>query len=58
MELLEALEKYGIDMIATLLNEIYGTGHIPPGIFKSIFIALPTECELHRKVSLMSREKN
>ena len=52
-------EDYGIDIkITTLFNEIYDTGHIPPDmISKSLFIALPKkpECELHRKISLMSR---
>ena len=41
VELLEALEDYGIDKISTLLNEIYETGQIPSHISKSIFIALP-----------------
>ena len=46
VELLEALQVYGIDMnvkITTLLNKIYGTRQIPPDIPKSIFIALPRE---------------
>ena len=37
VELLEALEDYGIDKITTLLNEIYDTGQIPSDISKSIF---------------------
>ena len=41
VELLEALENYGIYMITTLLNEMYDTGRIPPDISKSLFIALP-----------------
>ena len=58
VELLEALEDYGIDKITTLLNQIYDSGHIPPDISKSIFRALPkkpgaTECELHRTISLI-----
>ncbi|RUS77743.1 hypothetical protein EGW08_014502 [Elysia chlorotica] len=59
VELLEALDDYGMDKITSLLNEIYETGQIPADITKSIFIALPkkpgaTECELHRTISLMS----
>ena len=59
VELLKALEDYGIDMITTLLNEIYDTGQVPLDMSKSIFIALPkkpraTGCELHIKISLMS----
>ena len=38
MELLEALEDYGIDKITT---QIYDTGQMPPDIYKSIFIASP-----------------
>ena len=61
LELLEALEDYGIDKITTLLNEIFGTSQITPDISKSIhvFIALQkkpgtTESELNRTTSLMS----
>ena len=41
VELLKALEDYGIDKITALLNEIYATCQIPPDISKSIIIALP-----------------
>ena len=59
IELIEALEKYGIEKVTTLLNEIYDTGQIPVDMSRSIFIALPkkpgaTDCELHRTISLMS----
>ncbi|GFR85819.1 transposon TX1 uncharacterized 149 kDa protein [Elysia marginata] len=59
VELIEALEDYGIEKTTNLLNEIYDTGQIPTDLTKSIFIALPkkpgaTECELHRTISLMS----
>ena len=59
IELIEALEEYGIEKVTTLLNEIYDTGQIPVDMSRSIFIALPkkpeaTECELHRTISLMS----
>ena len=52
IELIEALEEYGIEKVTTLLNEIYDMS-------RSIFIALPkkpgaTDCELHRTISLMS----
>ncbi|GFR99386.1 hypothetical protein ElyMa_004527200 [Elysia marginata] len=51
VELIEALEDYGIEKTTNLLNEIYDTGQIPTDLTKSIFIALPkkpraTECEL------------
>ncbi|GFO32443.1 hypothetical protein PoB_005894800 [Plakobranchus ocellatus] len=59
VELIEALEDFGIGKVTHLLNEIYDTGPIPTDLSKSIFIALPkkpraTECELHRTISLMS----
>ena len=41
VELLKALEDYGINKITTLLNEIYDTGQIPSDISKSTFIAFP-----------------
>ncbi|GFO24946.1 endonuclease-reverse transcriptase [Plakobranchus ocellatus] len=59
VELIEALEDFGIGKVTHLLNEIYDTGQIPTDLSKSIFIALPkkpgaTECELDRTISLMS----
>ncbi|GFO07993.1 Down syndrome critical region protein 3 homolog [Plakobranchus ocellatus] len=59
VELIEALEDFGIGKVTHLLNEIYDTGQTPTDLCKSIFIALPkkpgaTECELHRTISLMS----
>ena len=59
IELIEALEEFGIEKVTTLLNEIYDTGQIPVDMSRSIFIALPkkpgaTDCELHRTISLMS----
>ena len=59
MELLEAIEDYGIDRIATLLNEIYNTGQIPRDISKSIVRALPkklraTGSEVYRTISLIN----
>ena len=58
IELIEALEEYGIEKVTTLLNEIYDTGQIAVDISRSIFIALPkkpgaTDCELHQTISLM-----
>ena len=59
IELLEALEEFGVDQIIKFLNKIYGTGQMPEDLSKSIFIALPKkagaiECKLHRTISLMS----
>ncbi|XP_047469237.1 uncharacterized protein LOC125025306 [Penaeus chinensis] len=59
IEMIDALEDFGIQRLTTITNIIYDTGEIPDILLKSIFIALPkktgaTECELHRTISLMS----
>ncbi|GFS15743.1 LINE-1 retrotransposable element ORF2 protein [Elysia marginata] len=59
VEMIEALEEYWVEMLTSLLNEIYDTGEIPADISRSVIIALPkkpgaTDCELHRTISLMS----
>ncbi|GFS27117.1 RNA-directed DNA polymerase from mobile element jockey-like [Elysia marginata] len=59
VEMIEALEEYGVEKLTSLLNEIYDTGEIPTDISRSVFIAHPkkpgpTECKLHRTISLMS----
>ncbi|GFO33701.1 hypothetical protein PoB_006020600 [Plakobranchus ocellatus] len=41
VELIEALEDFGIGKVTHLLNEIYVTGQIPTDLSKFIFIALP-----------------
>ena len=59
VEMIEALENFGIQRLPTIGNIIYDTGKIPEALLKSVFIALPKkpgaiECELHRTISLMS----
>ncbi|GFR87016.1 endonuclease-reverse transcriptase [Elysia marginata] len=59
VEMIEALEEYGVEKLTSLLNEIYDTGEISTDISRSVLIALPkkpgaTECKLHRTISLMS----
>ena len=59
IELLEALEEFGVDQIAKFLNNIYETCQTPKDLSKSIFITLlkkagAIECELHRSICLMS----
>ena len=59
IEMIGALEDFGIQKVTDVLNEIYDTGEIPSDLSRSIFIALPkkpgaTECEFHRTISLMS----
>ncbi|GFO05200.1 craniofacial development protein 2-like protein [Plakobranchus ocellatus] len=41
VEVIEALEDFGIGKVTHLLNEIYDTVQIPTDLSKSIFIALP-----------------
>ena len=58
-EMMQALEGIELDAITKMLNTIYDTGEIPKEMLQSIFIVLPkkqgaTECEQHRRVSLMS----
>ena len=38
IELIEALEEYGIEKVTTLLNEIYDIGQIPVDMSRSIHI--------------------
>ena len=59
IEMIKALDHFGIQKVTELANTIYNSGKIPSDLTKSIFIALPKksgaiECELHRTISLMS----
>ena len=61
VEPVKELNDFGVEKVAAIANKIYNTGHIPPDLSKSVFIALPkqpgaSECELelHRTISLMS----
>ena len=59
IEMIKALDDFGIEKLTIMANEIYDTGKIPQDLSKSIVIALPKkpgtiECELHRTISLMS----
>ena len=59
VEMIEATDDVGIELITHLANRIYDTGDIPLDLSRSVFIALPKkpgaiECELHRTISLMS----
>ena len=59
VEMIEALEDFGINTLTEILNGIFDSGNIPEDLSTSIFIALPkkpnvTECELHRTIGLMS----
>ncbi|XP_030834435.1 uncharacterized protein LOC115921264 [Strongylocentrotus purpuratus] len=59
MEMVEALENYGVMKLTEVIINIYGDGKFPDDLCKSIFITLPkkpgvVECGQHRIISLMS----
>ena len=59
MEMVEALENYGVMKLTEVINKIYDDGKFPDDLCKSIFITLPkkpgaVECGQHRIISLMS----
>ena len=60
IEMIQALEDFGIDTITSLANKIYDSGIIPEEMTKSIFITIPkapkaVDCDKHRIISLMSQ---
>jgi len=59
VEMIIALEEFGIEQLTKFANKVYDAGKFPDELSKSIFIALPKvngaiECDLHRTISLMS----
>lgn len=60
IEILKALEDFGIDMIRGTVNEIYNSVDIPEDLSRSIFLELPknrhgaNEYKFHRTTSLIS----
>ena len=60
VEMLAALEDYGMDVITEIASEIYESGEIGPQMYKSIFIPIPKipgtlECNNHRTISIMNQ---
>ena len=58
IEMIEALEEYGVEKLTEIINKIYD-GKFPEDLSKSIFITLPktpsaVDCEQHCTISLMS----
>ena len=45
----EALEKFGIEQLTSLLNKMYNTGEIPEDLLKSSFIVLPKKPGANRE---------
>ena len=41
IEMIKALDDFGIDKLTIMANEIYDTVKIPQDLSKSIFLALP-----------------
>ena len=59
VEMLEALEEYGVEKLTDIINKIYDDGEFPEDLNNSIFTTLPktpgaVECEQHRTISLIS----
>ena len=59
IEMIEALEEYGVEKLTEIINKIYDDGKFPEDLSKSIFITLPKKpgavnCEQHHTISLMS----
>jgi len=59
VEMIDALEDYGVEKLTEVINKIYDDGKFPEDLSKSIFIALPkkpgaVDCDKHRTISLMS----
>ena len=59
IEMIEALEEYGVEKLTEIINKIYDDGKFPEDLSKSIFITLPkkpgaVDCEQHHTISLMS----
>ena len=55
IEMIKALDDFGIEKLTIMANEIYDTGKIPQDLSKSLPKKPGTiECELHRTISLMS----
>ena len=60
VEMLEALEGWGCDVVVELANKIYNTGHIPTQMQLSTFITIPkkpgaVECNKFRTISIISQ---
>ena len=59
IEMIEALEEYGVEKLTEIINKIYDNGKFPEDLSKSYFITLPkkpsaVDCEQHHAISLMS----
>ena len=59
IEMIDALEEYGVEKLTEIINKIYNDRKFPEDLSKSIFITLPKKpsavnCEQHHTISLMS----
>ena len=58
VEMIKALEEYGLEKLTGVINKIYDEGAFPEELAKSIFIAVPKKsgavnCEDHRTISVV-----
>ena len=59
VEMIEAFEEWGYDVVVQLANRIYDTGQIPTPMQLSTVFTMPKkpgamECNRHRTISIMS----
>ena len=59
VEMLVALEDYGLDIVTEIVNGIYESGEIGPQMYRSTFIPIPKnagtlDCNKHRTISIMN----
>ena len=59
IEMIDALEEFGVEKLTDVINKIYEDGKFPEDLAQSIFIPIPkkqgaVDCEQHRTISLMS----
>ena len=60
VEMLEALEEFGVEKVTKIANTIYESGYIPQQMREAKFIVIPKkkgtlECEKHRTISIISQ---
>ena len=41
LEMIRALEEFGVDTLTDMFNDMYSTGHIPDELLKSVYLTLP-----------------
>ena len=63
IEMIEALEEYGIDKVTDVVNKTYDDENFPKDLSKLVFIAIPKkpgaiDCGQHHTISVMRHFTN